>query len=146
MQQGNSEIQLFNESGQEIPVNLSAVQDLTSLLEEHEACRFSLLEVAYVDEDEIIRINKEHLERNYVTDIITFRYDENERNTGIEGTIFCCAPRIYEQALEYNQDAETEFKRILIHGLLHLCGYKDHTSDKKEEMTQKENFYLSKLF
>lgn len=144
MLQDDARIQIFNVSGQEIPLKLADVQNIASLLAEYESCYFSLLETVYVDEKEIVRINKEHLKRDYVTDIITFRYDEHESNTGIEGTIFCCVPRIYEQALEYNQDAETEFKRILIHGLLHLCGYEDHTSGKKEEMARKENFYLEK--
>jgi rRNA maturation RNase YbeY len=94
-----------------------------------------------VDEDEIVRINKEHLDRDYVTDIITFRYDESDADA-IEGTMFCCAPRIAEQAEEFNESRKREFLRIYIHGLLHLIGYEDKSDQQKKEMTAKEETYL----
>jgi rRNA maturation RNase YbeY len=95
-----------------------------------------------VDEDEIVRINKDHLDRDYVTDIITFRYDEPEDKEQIEGTMFCCAPRITEQAKEFNESPKREFLRIYIHGLLHLIGYEDKSDEQKKLMTGKENTYM----
>lgn len=145
MQENKPGIQLFNESGQDIPITIETIRTVTALLAKHESCDFSFLEVVYVDEAEIVRINKEHLERDYVTDIITFRYDDDPSNQQIEGTLFCCTARIYEQSLEHNEDAGTEFKRVLIHGLLHLCGYEDSTPETKNEMTERENFYLKRL-
>ncbi len=97
--------------------------------------------MVYVDEEEINRLNKEHLDRDYVTDIITFRYDDSD-NSAIEGTMFCCAPRIMEQADELGEPVEREFRRIYIHGLLHLAGYDDESNDQKKLMTAKENAYL----
>lgn len=73
----NREIQLFNESNETIPLDRSQMLDITEQVEQGEQCSFSMLEVVYVDENEIIRINSEHLDRDYITDIITFRYDEN---------------------------------------------------------------------
>ncbi|AXJ01069.1 rRNA maturation RNase YbeY [Cyclonatronum proteinivorum] len=102
-----------------------------------------LIELVFVDEAEILRINNEHLQHDYVTDIITFPYHEGEEP--VEGTLFCCAPQIFKQAEEHGADPLHEFARILIHGLLHLCDYDDKTSSDKHRMTEKENYYLSKL-
>lgn len=140
-----SGIQLFNQSGKALPLTLDDIQTVSQTLAKGEKLQFSLLEVVYVDQKEIVRINREYLERDYITDIITFRYDEELSNQAIEGTLFCCAPRIYEQALELNQDPEKEFKRILIHGMLHLCGYKDDTNSDKKRMSEKEDYYLDQL-
>lgn len=145
MNENEPDIQLFNESGKEIPIDLEIIRKCLSEVKAKEDCSFSLLEVVYVNESGIVDINQEYLDRDYVTDIISFRYDEAEDKKDIEGTLYCCAQRIYEQALELNEDIEEEFKRILIHGLLHLCGYDDQSAEAKQEMTEKENYYLRKL-
>lgn len=140
------DIQLFNETDTEVPVDTELVSSVTGLISDQEHCTFSLLEIVYVNEEEIVRINSEHLDRNYITDVITFRYDDNADNEGIQGTIFCCAPRIDEQAKEYNQDIRTEYTRILIHGLLHLAGYEDQSPEEKKQMTAREDHYLQMIF
>ncbi|MGD8426826.1 MAG: rRNA maturation RNase YbeY [Balneolaceae bacterium] len=138
-----ADIQVFNQTNLTIPVATSDFRKITDLIAEKEKCGFKLLEVVYVDEEEIMLINKEHLGRDYVTDIITFRYDEADKNDQIEGTLFCCAPRIKEQAQEFGESSEQEFLRIYIHGLLHLAGYDDKTDSQKQQMTAKEDQYLS---
>jgi rRNA maturation RNase YbeY len=142
MADSQPEIQIFNETDLSIPLEQSIFTGIANLIAEKEQCDFNFVEIVYVDEDEIIRINKEHLDRDYVTDIITFRYDESEHGNEIEGTMFCCAPRIVEQAEEFDEPAEREFKRIYIHGLLHLIGYEDKSDQQKKEMTTKEDLYL----
>lgn len=138
-------IQLFNETDLDIPISQEIITPLASSFADSENCSFKFLEIVYIDEEEIIRINKEHLERDYVTDIITFRYDENPTNKAIEGTLFCCAPRIIEQAHELDESPKNEFLRIYIHGLLHLAGYEDKTDDQKKRMTAKEDEYLEEF-
>lgn len=138
-------LHLFNESGTDIPVDASTLSSIAKLIQDEENCTFHLVEVVFIDADEIVSINKEHLERDYVTDIITFRYDEGADNQAIEGTLYCCAPRIAEQARELNQPDETEFKRIIIHGLLHLVGYDDQSPDTKKRMSAREDFFLTKV-
>ncbi|MEX0722906.1 MAG: rRNA maturation RNase YbeY [Gracilimonas sp.] len=138
-------LQIFNESDENVPLQQSEGSSILDLISEQEEAIFEMVELVYVDEQEIIRINKEHLDRDYITDIISFRYDdgqENSNNTAIEGTLFCCAPRIIEQAAEFKQAKEEEFRRIFIHGLLHLIGYEDDSEAKKKEMTDLENKYL----
>lgn len=145
MKTGQVDIQLFNETELSLPVEKHHIEQALQLIQKNESCSFALLEVVFVDENSIVEINKEHLNRNYITDIISFRYDEPGRNDGIEGTLYCCAPRINEQAVELNENYRTEFLRILIHGLLHLVGYEDSTPSQKEHMTRLENTYLSKM-
>ncbi|HEX6983473.1 MAG TPA: rRNA maturation RNase YbeY [Balneolaceae bacterium] len=139
------DIQIFNETDSTLPLEQSDFTKIASSIAHNEDCTFRFIEVVYVDEQEIIRINKEHLERDYITDIITFRYDDSSDNSAIEGTLFCCTPRIREQAEEFNESPEREFSRILIHGLLHLIGYDDRTETQKIEMTTKEDTYLKVL-
>ncbi len=138
------DIQVFNETGFSLPLSAQELRKAAKIISENEECSFNFIELVYVDESEIIRINKKHLERDYITDIITFRYDDNG-NSDIEGTLFCCAPRITEQAEELGEDAKREFLRIFVHGLLHLNGYDDQTESQKQRMTQREEFYLELL-
>ena len=145
MPESEADIQIFNQTDTALPLAQSSYAKIAALIADHEDCSFNFIELVYVDEEEIVRINKEHLERDYITDIITFRYDESEHYTAIEGTLFCCAPRIKEQAMEFSESEENEFARIFIHGLLHLAGYDDQSEEAQRVMTEKENFYLTSL-
>lgn len=124
-----------------IPVQRKQFESVLKAVETLENVRFQEIELVYVDEKEIVRINQVHLKRDYITDIITFRYDD-ENSQAIEGTLFCCSPRIKEQSEELGIDESLEYLRIFTHGLLHLAGYDDQTADQKEIMTQKENEIL----
>lgn len=148
MKTETSILQIFNESDVKVPLSQTQADLVLEIISKYEKAKFILVELVYVNESEIVRINKKHLDREYVTDIISFRYDdgaESEDHSSIEGTLFCCAPRIFEQSEEFNEPAKREFKRIFIHGLLHLIGYQDDTKAKKEEMTKLENNYLGLL-
>lgn len=138
------DIQVFNETGFSLPLTVSDFKWAASVVADKEECHFGFVELVYVDETEIVRINRKHLDRDYITDILTFRYDDNNVNN-IEGTIFCCAPRIAEQAEEWGEEIKREFLRVFIHGLLHLNGYKDQTDTQKQRMTKRENYYLKLL-
>lgn len=127
-----------------LPINEIDLKKIAEVVEEIRSVRFSSVEIAYVSEDEIVRINQEYLERDYVTDIISFRYDEDD-DRAIEGTLYCCAPRISEQSIEYESDERTEFLRVAAHGLLHLTGLDDQTEEDKENMTRLENSCLEKF-
>ncbi len=136
-------LQIFNTSGLHLPFEESEAAYLLDAISKHQSCGYSFVELVFVDEDEIIRINKEFLDRDYITDIISFRYDETENNSEIEGTLYCCAQRIQEQASEYSDSTKQEFLRVVVHGLIHLIGYDDQTPEEKAEMTRLENHFLS---
>lgn len=137
--------QVYNTSDFLLPFNKEVFRKLMTAIEKEEEIGFHLLEVVYVDEAEITKLNREYLSGDYVTDIITFRYDEDDSLQSIEGTLFCCAPRISEQADEFRTTCALEFYRVFIHGLLHLAGYNDQTKKEKENMTRLENHYLSEI-
>ncbi len=133
-----------NESGESVPVEEQELLKLIGITEKNEGVLYKEIELVYVDEDEIVRINHEFLDRDYVTDIITFRYDE-ENDRAIEGTLYCCAPRIAEQSAEFDDNVKTEFLRVFVHGLIHLAGHNDQTPKEKKLMTKLENQYLEAL-
>ncbi|HCY40621.1 MAG TPA: rRNA maturation RNase YbeY [Prolixibacteraceae bacterium] len=90
----------------------------------------------------LLEVNKQYLNHDYFTDIITFDYVENNV---ISGDIFISCDRVKENAKEFNAEFLNELSRIIIHGVLHLCGYKDKSKKDKFLMTQKEDFYLNVL-
>lgn len=138
------EIEIFNESGLEVPIKEDEFAILAGNICKGEHKKISWLELVYVDENGIVDVNKRFLGRSYVTDIITFSYSDDELSTSeIEGTIYMCNQRIREQSSELNTSIEEEFKRIFVHGVLHLCGYNDETTESKIQMTSLENKYLS---
>lgn len=128
-----------------IPVEEQILEKIIQEIGKKESAVFASIELVYVDENGIVAINKEHLERDYITDIISFRYDERDDLNAVEGTLYCCAPRITEQSAELGLPVSQEFYRIFIHGLLHLTGYNDRAEDEKATMTRLENHYLELL-
>lgn len=102
--------------------------------------KISLLNLIFCSDDIIIEYNKEYLSHEYATDIITF-HDVNE-NGETEGELLMSVDTIKENAVRYKTDPDEELKRVIIHGVLHLCGFKDKTKKQKAMMRLKENQYL----
>ena len=93
----------------------------------------------FCSDESLLKINKEFLNHDTLTDVITFDYSAlNE----VSGEIFISTDRVRENASEFQQSFEVETRRVMIHGLLHLCGYNDKTAKEKELMSDRENFYL----
>lgn len=90
----------------------------------------------------LLKLNEEYLEHDYFTDIITFDYSVSS----IQSDIFISLDRIADNAKLNGITFKEELYRILLHGVLHLCGYKDKTPEEKEVMTSKENEYLSVIY
>lgn len=95
----------------------------------------------FCDDDYLLKVNQDYLDHDYYTDIITFDYVKGKT---ISGDIFVSLPRILDNAFTLSQDFESEFRRVLAHGLLHLCGYKDKTEKEESTMRQKEDFYINR--
>lgn len=98
------------------------------------------LDYIFVSDQELLQINRQTLQHDYFTDILTFP----ESYKPIIGVIYISVDRIREQAITYQVSLHDELRRIMVHGLLHLCGYKDNTRRGKEKMTTREDFYLGK--
>lgn len=96
----------------------------------------------FCSDNYLLEVNRKYLNHDYFTDIITFDYVESDI---VNGDIFISTDRVMENAGAFKTTFENELNRILIHGVLHLLGYKDKTKNDKSEMTEKENFYLNLL-
>ena len=96
----------------------------------------------FCNDDELLEINIKHLNHNTLTDIITFDYTEHKN---ISSDIFISIDRVLENAKKFEVTFEEELHRVMIHGVLHLCGYKDKSKPDAELMRKKENWAL-KLF
>ncbi|TKC12641.1 rRNA maturation RNase YbeY [Pedobacter polaris] len=91
----------------------------------------------------LLRINQDYLQHDDYTDVITF--DNSEELKTIVGDIFISVERIKENATKFKSATLDELCRVMIHGALHLLGYKDKTKAAKALMTEKEDLYLAKL-
>ncbi|MEQ8807527.1 MAG: rRNA maturation RNase YbeY [Imperialibacter sp.] len=107
--------------------------------------KHTLAEVSYVfcSDDYLHNMNVQYLNHDTLTDIITF--DNSEEEEQIEGDIFISIDRVKENAARLNLPFENELHRVMIHGILHLCGYKDKASSERELMRKKEDACLSLL-
>ena len=107
-----------------------------------EGFRIGELNYIFCSDDYLLDINQKYLGHDTLTDIVTF--DNSEDPKMIEGDIFISIDRVQENALKFDT-AESELKRVMIHGLLHLAGYKDKDKAQKELMTIKENEHLKNI-
>lgn len=135
-------LSVLNVSGFEIPLADSELERIAAAVFAEEGVSGAAVELVYVDETEMLELNREHRGGEYVTDSLAFSYHESP-DAPVEGTLVQCAQRIAEQAEEFEQPLNVEFARLLIHGLLHLAGHEDETSEQKERMTRLEDKYLS---
>lgn len=99
----------------------------------------------FCNDNYLLNINKQYLNHDTFTDIITFDYSKEDSKQPISGDIFISIERVKENALKYSKTFENELHRVIIHGVLHLLGYTDKTKIAKEEMTKQENLCLKIL-
>lgn len=108
-----------------------------------ESKELSYISFNFCSDAYILELNISSLNHNFYTDIITFEL--NNKNESIEGDIYISIDRIRDNANQLNELFINELYRVIIHGVLHLCGYKDKTKKDSQLMREKENFYLNKL-
>ena len=115
------------------------------IFETIEAEKFELEELNFIfcSDEYLLGMNQQYLNHDTYTDVITF--DNSETLNVIVGDIFISIDRVRENALQINATLATELSRVMIHGTLHLLGYKDKGKAAKTLMTSKEDFYLSKI-
>lgn len=138
-----AKINFFTE---EIDFKLKNKKALRVWIEETIAAENHILkEVNYIfcSDAYLLKINQDYLQHDTYTDIITFDNSETEKE--IVSDIFISIERVSENASTYNISVLQELKRVMIHGALHLSGYKDKFAKDKKLMTEKENFYLTQL-
>jgi len=102
----------------------------------------NLGEINYIfcNDNDLLEINIKHLNHNTLTDIISFDFSLGDI---ISGDVFISTERIAENALGLGFSFQEELHRVMIHGILHYCGYGDKTEEQKTQMRAKEDYYLS---
>lgn len=101
---------------------------------------FSTINLVFCSDEFIKQYNKKFLNHDYKTDIITF-YDKDDNNL-IEGELLISVDMVKSNSLKYKVSFENELTRVIIHGILHLCGYNDEAKSEKIILRKRENFYL----
>ena len=132
-------IQFFFENIDEIPISTATISWLEDVIKTENK---KLGEINYIlcDDEYLLKVNQDFLDHDYYTDIITFDYVKGKT---ISGDIFVSLPRISDNAKTLVRDFNSEFHRVLAHGILHLMGYKDKTEEEITVMRQKEDFYIN---
>lgn len=95
--------------------------------------------IIFCSDDYLLQMNREHLDHDYYTDIITFDYVEGSI---LSGDLFISVDRVRDNAASFEVDIKQELFRVVVHGFLHLAGYGDKSEDEEKEMRSKENTYL----
>ena len=110
---------------------------------ESESKRLGDVSIIFCSDNYILDVNIKYLHHDYYTDIITFDYCEGNR---LSGDLFISIDSVRENASFYGTEFADELNRVIVHGLLHLIGYDDHTEEDIAQMRAKENYYLSQRF
>lgn len=101
------------------------------------------LNYVFCSDEYLLNINRQFLGHDYYTDIITF--DISEAKGEIQGEIYISVDRVKDNAKQLDQPNKTEMLRVIFHGALHLCGYKDKTGSQQKRMRKKENYYIKRF-
>lgn len=99
------------------------------------------LNYIFCSDDYLLKINQDYLDHDYYTDIITFPYSYQP----IKSDIYISVDRVKENAIKHQVPYIVELYRVMVHGLLHMAGYDDHSDEEVKEMRHKEDDYLSIL-
>jgi len=134
-------IQFFNQDHSFTLENPTIISDwvLKTFISEHILKEIEL-SIIFCSDNALLEINKQFLNHDYFTDIITFPIEET--NTVFEAELYISIDRIIDNAQTLDIPFDRELKRVIIHGVLHLCGFGDKTPKEIQEMRNKEDFYL----
>jgi rRNA maturation RNase YbeY len=136
-------IQFFYE---EIDFSLENEGKVTAWIEDTiagEALEPGVINIIFCSDDYLLDLNQRFLDRDTLTDVIAFDYADEEKS--VSGDVFISIERIQDNAIKFKISEDHELFRVIIHGILHLCGYTDKTDEEKSEMTVLEDKYLSLL-
>ena len=102
---------------------------------------FEAISYIFCSDEYLLQMNIEYLKHNTYTDILTFTLSET--SLPIISDIYISVERVSENASKLSIPFETELRRVMIHGVLHLCGYEDHTPELRKAMRDREDYYLA---
>jgi len=132
------EINLINSSSTKYLPNKRVVESIRRVLYYHKKKK-AAINIIYSNEETIRSLNKQYLNHDYVTDVLSFSLGENNE---IDGEIYISADTAASQAKEYKVSLSNEITRLAVHGTLHILGYNDETDEERKKMTEFENKFL----
>ena len=109
------------------------------MVADSEIRRLGDINIIFSSDNYILDVNMKYLQHDYFTDIITFDYCEKKV---LSGDLFISVDSVRENSVYYGTEFEDELNRVIVHGLLHLIGYDDHSDEDIKVMREKENYYL----
>jgi rRNA maturation RNase YbeY len=139
----NSNINFFSENISFVLKNKKMIRKWIFFAIDKEKKYSGIINYIFCNDARLLSLNKTYLNRDTLTDILTFDYSEDNK---ISGDIFISIDRVKKNAKTFNVLFFNELQRIMIHGILHLIGYNDKTDKEKIVMTQKEDYYLSLFY
>ena len=122
--------------------NKKHIKKLIDFILIRENVKIKYINFIFCDDNFLLKINNKFLGHDFYTDVISFNYSSNQ----IEGEIYISISRVLDNAITYNTDENVELVRVIVHGLLHLCGYNDKNHEEKKSMKLKEDEYMNKYF
>ena len=132
-------INFYTEKINFIIKNKTKLKNWIKLVSNHEKRTIGEVNFIFTSDEELIKKNIQFLRHNTFTDVITFDYSDKKK---ITGDIFISIERVTENATKFKVEYLEELNRVIIHGILHLCGYKDKTKTTANLMRKKENWAL----
>ena len=137
-----STIEFFFEDIQAFSIHKNHFINHVNRLINNELKKCGDISIVFCSDKYLLDMNKQYLNHNYYTDIITFDYVQDNV---ISGDLFISFTRLMDNSETFDNELIKEVYRVVFHGVLHLLGYKDKTEDEKKLMTDKENYYLSEV-
>ena len=135
----------FNEIGVKTKVRKIQLRKWVLSIAKQNDIELGDINYIFCKDDYLIKINYEYLKHDNYTDIITFDLSEpGDKEKSAD--IYISIERVVDNALKHNTSAEEEILRVIIHGILHLCGFKDKEKKEKQEMREKEDMAISEYF
>lgn len=128
-------IDIAYESTPDLNLSTEKLSTWISKVLEQEGFEIAEIALIFCSDDYLLKVNQDFLEHDFYTDIITFDYCEDKL---ISGDLFISVDRVIENSQDFNVTFHQELHRVIIHGVLHLCGYTDKTTEQETIMRQKE--------
>lgn len=136
-------IHFFNEDISQPDIDKRQLKDWIKKVVKGHSKKLGELNYIFTSDDNILKVNKTYLQHDYYTDVITFDYTNADK---IAGDIFISIDTVRSNAVKFNQAIPDELNRVIIHGVLHLIGFKDKSEEDAKEMRLQEDKALKILF
>ena len=136
---------LFNNADRTVPLqNRKRLKKMLVEIISFNSLRLESLSFIFCSDEFLLSINQQFLQHDFYTDIITF--DMSETKGLVNGEIYISIDRVNENAMEQKVSFKEELHRVIFHGALHLCGFKDKSKSDKQAMRNAENFWIDNYF